>query len=867
MELDVLKSKILKLESALNKSEKKEELPVKMKPMDPKVNSVSIQTVENIPIAATPTLSQLAQAQFSFGQLYSPLPLTSPYPSNIIGTNSYQVPGASSMYDQSQRQFQFSDSSPLLIGESPGFINGSSYKQEQSNSNGLDSTSSGSINGVNTYSDNSTISDPTSVESYALEMREYEKELSIFSNRLSVILSNVQIDPKLVELLGGRQFKFNVHELFPEDGFSTPCDNNLYFGIFSFRAYGRVDSALFYLWNYLDNIFYSSGIDQIFTPDSTNDIKMELKKTQVEKSQLNMGEVVKDTGKTLGLNVESNYSDDLSLIAKIEMSLPNRKVIWKLVDIFFVAVYPRVPFVDELDFRKTVARLIGPDVNTTSPLIKISKDIDFADLGILLIILRLSYLSLFSTDNKENEIAFNSNDPDPIVQEKKYLLNNPINVESFYFSQQCLNKFNLFNVSDLKVLLLLLYTQAYRSIGPEFGMEPESNSNYTLLGLLFQMAVSLGLHRDPEKYKKTLPLNIMNLRRKIWFQINMEDILSGYVIGLPMRGHAISSDCKPPGYSAEESNLMDLGAEMINQKACRLFDKRVLVALLNFLVNFLDTNKSHNFEDLILQSTTLEKAFKFYHDNLELELFQSKEMEYFDMVKYKVHLCTHGSHISIIFHFFNYFDKLNETELSFYFLNKIFTEYLPLITELNHIMSKPNKLIGLVIAIALTVIHKIIFVVLAVHIRVKIFIATRKINSDKEHLYNSFHETLCNHVDYLLKFVNKFSDKYYYSWFIIKSTKFVMKSMDAIANTQDERFIKYKSKINLSILEDTNKVSALNCTMTGINEELKNFENRSTLPFLNDNIDNLWLYLSSMNESSANVGILDTILKDLENTS
>lgn len=848
----------MKLEDALEKSENKTESPAEKLP-------AIYSTVDGRSPSIT---SKPLPFQPMFNSLFSPgaLPFPGTY-SGPLSASSFQLPAMSPMYDQAQRRYQVSDSSPLVIGESPGLLEGS-FKPDLVNG---DSKSTTSTDGFQVSSANSVSSIPTSVESYAVEMSEFDKELGMLEEKLTALIESTQLDPEFVRLLNGKQFSFNAYDLYPEEGFYAKCDQYQYFGMFSWRAYCRMDSSLHYLWSFVDNKISSTELATFCKPVNTSDggMKGELNRSNIEKGQLNMGESVKDTGKTLGLNVQSDYSDNLSLIAKIEMSLPNRKVIWKLIDIYFEGLYPRLPFSDEKDFKAAVVRLIGSDINETQPLIKINEDIDFADLGILLIMLRLSYLSLFCTDNKENEIAFNSEDPDPRVQEKKYLLNHPINVETFFFSQQCLNKFNLFNVTDIRVLLLLLYTYSYRIMGPEFGMEPESNTNHTMLGLLFQIAISLGLHRDPARLDKSLPSRLVNIRRKIWFYINMEDLVSSYTIGLPLRANTVPSDCKPPTYSinADESNLSNLESEMVNQKMCKLFNQRLILLLQNFIVEMMDISKNHKIEDIVKQSTILEKVYEFFHQQIGVELFQSKDLDFFDMVKYKVHLATHGSHLSAIFQFFSYFDKLNETELSFYFLYKIFKEYLPVLTELNYIMKKSNKLVTLIIAAALIAINKINFIVIGVLLRLRIFMSYHTILPENMQYYEKLKNSLTQYLEYLLKFVNMFSDKYYYSWFINKSTQFVMKSLDDIVSNQEAQFFKLKSNINLDIMKDVLRVALLNCAVTGINEDLKNFENRSTKPFLDDNIDHLWLYLNAMNngETSTNVGILDAILRDLDN--
>ncbi|GME88583.1 unnamed protein product [Ambrosiozyma monospora] len=93
-----------------------------------------------------------------------------------------------------------------------------------------------------------------------------------------------------------------------------------------------------------------------------------------------------------------NYNNTKQVISVIEKHLPNRKVVWLLIDRFFDKLYINLPYVDEESFRIKVASIID-SADSSSQKIKLSSIgsqycEEFLMICLLLIIIRLAWLTL-----------------------------------------------------------------------------------------------------------------------------------------------------------------------------------------------------------------------------------------------------------------------------------------------------------------------------------------------------------------------------------------------------------------------------------------------------------------------------------------
>ncbi|KAG7820632.1 hypothetical protein KL942_004642 [Ogataea angusta] len=279
-----------------------------------------------------------------------------------------------------------------------------------------------------------------------------------------------------------------------------------------------------------------------------------------KKTPLTVEQMRDNIRKDVALNLYANKDPDSRTITQILKSLPNRKVMWLLVDRFFKYVYPFLPILDEKSFVADIEAITGPREyeETEIKTLKIDRRLNFAVIGSLLIILRMAHLSLHS--NFEEIKGF----PQRSEQEK-YLLRHPIDMEIITVAQLCLNQFKLLKRCALSVFQCALLMKEYRFIAPEDGSDGFGDGEGQIFtGMLTQMAISIGLNRDPDQFSmvcETKKLN--NLWRKIWFRLRDSDVYHASQMGNPLTIRADQFDTKIPVFDSELSNTADLALEQV----------------------------------------------------------------------------------------------------------------------------------------------------------------------------------------------------------------------------------------------------------------------------------------------------------------
>lgn len=269
---------------------------------------------------------------------------------------------------------------------------------------------------------------------------------------------------------------------------------------------------------------------------------------------------VNKTGSMLGhLYFEGDLNQVSTLCKKIGLVLPNKRVIFRLMRLFFMRFYPIAPILDEQDFVETLTKIIGPISNLDEkPQITIKKKLDFAVLGTLLILLRLSYLTLFSTSPQNNFEAFSlSEDP-----EFRYLLDNPVSLDSVFLAKECLALFDLFTSASLPVFQLVMLVRLYITYAPEEGDGDRATEMVTFNGLLTNMAITLGLNQDPDLlFGDSMSPRMKNLNRKLWWMVYYTCISQTLLVGAKLGISPGDHNTKLPFYEPGNHNSNDLRLE------------------------------------------------------------------------------------------------------------------------------------------------------------------------------------------------------------------------------------------------------------------------------------------------------------------
>lgn len=246
--------------------------------------------------------------------------------------------------------------------------------------------------------------------------------------------------------------------------------------------------------------------------------------------------------------------DDLSdsdLIDEILSVLPNKGIINLYVDRFFTYLYPFMPIVDQITFLTETNRILS-DLERGKLLIKDNKDL--AQVGVLLIMLRLSYVSLF-TCNKEANLPLG--DKETI----EYLLENSIDLNAVGCAQKCLNRIGILSDLRLGTLQLALMIRGYQMYGPEYVLGSGGNESYSYDVIVSVFAEKLGIFYEFKKFD--IPEREKNLRRKIAAFILSLSLSSFGALNCIKNFRIVSCDIEIPEYTPENSNNLNEEVEKI----------------------------------------------------------------------------------------------------------------------------------------------------------------------------------------------------------------------------------------------------------------------------------------------------------------
>lgn len=288
--------------------------------------------------------------------------------------------------------------------------------------------------------------------------------------------------------------------------------------------------------------------------------------------------------------------EKLFLIERIYLVLPKRNIIWTLIRRYFVCVYAFFPFLDEQTFISKITSIIGPesaDPESVISELKITAKVDFAHIGILLIVLRLSYFSLFRNSDKFNEELINScflekGMAGPV--DVHTLVNTPISKESIEVANLCLNLFvdgdlsillvmetgsgnKVFKVQNkdtsglecanglnmnLAVLQLCFFIRTQNRFAPEDEYGNDGEDAQISTAVIIQMAYTLGLNKDFDSSSELAQHKSDNIKRKVWYFAVFSDLYLSYTFGNPLSIQKLYYGIQMPQFSEVASNLRDL---------------------------------------------------------------------------------------------------------------------------------------------------------------------------------------------------------------------------------------------------------------------------------------------------------------------
>ncbi|CAK9686058.1 unnamed protein product [Candida parapsilosis] len=548
--------------------------------------------------------------------------------------------------------------------------------------------------------------------------------------------------------------------------------------------------------------------EKAYKDDGEHDVKL-FRETEVKAGPKRVvtQEQLNEKTKSLGLSFyKGGLDEELELVEKIRLVLPKQNVIWRLYTRFFTHLYVAIPLLDEVALKEQVERLIGPeDYQDVKVPVKVEKKLDFAYLGLLLIVIRFSYVSLFSHDSTINEINFQTNNPEPKAQQIKFLLNNPIDIDVIDVAQLCLNQFDMMRCANMAILQLAVMTRLYHLYAPELGDGVDGGNALIFNATLIQMAKSLGLHRDPELFPDAFKdPKQNNLARKIWYYILVLEFNNAMNEGTTVTASFDSFDTKPPVYVPGCENVQDAEMEKIACSCFPSFDY-TYEPMSEMFSSVFKVRGEVNMVDLIRRMNFMESHFnEQYNDVPKLYTTAPRDVSNEAMpsiLRLKIYFTCTFLIASMHFHIFNYYERKRNLNLAYFYIKKIVSmivyDVMPCFVEC--IRHKKNAFKNAADLMAspsfITVAHKSLIVLFSFHLRLRYWIhdlqkrydhSTRMRSYDPaDEIYKGNFQKLVRLADLVDKCMSHFRDgvarlsqRYYYAWRVTKAQNFLKQSLN-----------------------------------------------------------------------------------------
>jgi hypothetical protein len=603
----------------------------------------------------------------------------------------------------------------------------------------------------------------------------------------------------------------------------------------------RADTALSKLWLYLRSKtnmkFREKGKattkptnpqteqnfqERITADEGYDDVKLYKDKVPKPKPKHNL----EGRAKSLGLSYyQGGLDTELELIEKIRMVLPKQKAVWLLIRRFFSNIYVQLPFVDEERFKAQVQALIGNENYEDIPLaVRAEKKLDFATLGLLLIVLRLAYLSLFTSVSQiKDDYDPNSGYVSEQVKVMRYLIDNPVNIDVINVAQQCLEQFNLTRGINIAILQLTLFTRIYHMFAPEDGDGMDGGDSMVMNAMLIQMARSLGLHREPDLFPDQCnDARTNNLGRKIWYYLVVIDYNRSLHDGSNCNILPNSFDTKVPYYTLENSNTEQHENEKVAVKCFHSFCQ--VIDPMHKLISLLATVKGNvSIAELHVVMSVMEnnhaKRFGKYLNQVNDNNLSNEEV-HFRALGIRIYFTINFVAVSIYFHLFNYYERRRNSDAAYYYLKSIIVRAVcDLMPYYFAFLDKSDTAFKDFTDLTVTpgfehIIHKSLIVLTSIYIRLKFSITQQvahpqhgsKMNTDieyREHFskLQSFLKVVHKAIHVFKGLIDRLSFRYYYAWRVSKAYSF----MDDFMNNSGF-FEEYKDIVDYSEFKFTNEM-------------------------------------------------------------
>lgn len=492
--------------------------------------------------------------------------------------------------------------------------------------------------------------------------------------------------------------------------------------------------------------------------------------------------IISTYGLPLGLTFSETFDELDPMVDSLKKMLPGREILLGHVNRFFAKFYPIFPILDEASLYALIDRIIKYSVSGQFvEAIYISSRDDLAVLSSILLILRLSYLSLFSNIVGINEMKFRSQ---TIAQPADPLILTPISLSIVDLASTLLKegrnrRKELFVVLQASILMCIYRMVSLDSEMASYNIETDCNC-----GLMVPMAIALCLDRDPDNYwDSSLDERARNLRRKVWHFLVQLDYTMALLFFCPRSIGPNLYDTKLPKYTKQNSNISNekLEEEVVNQITFSFTLKSAGSDLLDIC---LDLKNSYRALEIISKLTDFEIYVQEHLGSIADYFKPPKEgvSPAITLGKLQI-LISLKLFMATLYYFFHlYYKYKGNSDLDFFFFRKLI---LIISAEMNYFSSElmfdyeryfDTSFTVLLTPVILIYLHIVAMVGLGLAIRLNCTAIVLEISGNTpSDVLSSLTNLLARNETFVLrklKLVKLLSERYFFAWKCSKSNSY-----------------------------------------------------------------------------------------------
>ncbi|EGW32067.1 uncharacterized protein SPAPADRAFT_71571 [Spathaspora passalidarum NRRL Y-27907] len=282
--------------------------------------------------------------------------------------------------------------------------------------------------------------------------------------------------------------------------------------------------------------------------------------------------------------------------------LPAKMNLFILFSRFFKYVHPFIPIIDEhvllMDVNSPLDHFpeFTKDYHTQ---VNIKSDDDLRIMGILLLVMRLGYMSMIHNDSMYNN--YNETEAS-IVEDMKQKVDSKTFV---HVINLCISDALIATRSSFKLVQLLTLLYFYRQVAPDDSHGIGGADSHILFGVIMRHAMSIGLNRDPTFYSthETICNNsaLIKTWRFLWYYLVMTDATSAIHTGTNLNLMSVEvSDVQVPRYDNDKTGGLNQVIESL-EGVCRSYR--------NIINKISNVSQKPKIVDILTETNHLEKLF------------------------------------------------------------------------------------------------------------------------------------------------------------------------------------------------------------------------------------------------------------------